>query len=160
MGTKEKRKSSASSSRQSGADRFPKVFQQFLGDIWAFQPHDAFLCTPVAEKVDAAVPNDFLIDYGKFLVDVRFENENVWLTQEQVAALFDKGRTTITEHIQNAFKEGELDENSVCREFRRTGSDGKESVKSEKSGKGVGLDEILHCVQNDPDEIAAETENR
>jgi hypothetical protein len=67
---------------------------------------------------------------GHARIDVRFENENVWLTQEQMAALFDKGRTTITEHIQNAFKEGELDENSVCREFRRTGSDGKDySVK-------------------------------
>jgi hypothetical protein len=58
MGTKEKRKSSASSFGQAGADRFPKVFQQFLGDIWAFQPHDAFLCTSVAEKIDAAVPED------------------------------------------------------------------------------------------------------
>jgi hypothetical protein len=32
--------------------------QQFLDDIWAFQPHDAFLCTSVAEKIDAAVPED------------------------------------------------------------------------------------------------------
>jgi hypothetical protein len=73
MGTKEKRESSASSSRQSGADRFSKVFQQFLGAIWAFYPHDAFLCTPVAEKVDAAGPNEFLVDDGKFLMDVGFE---------------------------------------------------------------------------------------
>ena len=40
--------------------------------------------------------------------------------------MVDKGRTTITEHIQNVFKENELVEKSVCREFRRTGSDGKE----------------------------------
>ena len=54
------------------------VFQglyQFLGYICAFQPHDAFLCTPVAEKIDAAVPNDFLVDDGKFLMDVGFEQE-------------------------------------------------------------------------------------
>lgn len=57
---------------------------------------------------------------------VTLEGVTVWLTQDQMAELFDKGRTTITEHIQNIFKEGELDETAVCREFRRTGSDGKE----------------------------------
>ncbi len=72
----------------------------------------------------------YTTDDGQAKLQVRVENETVWLTQEQMAELFDKGRTTITEHIQNAFKEGELDENSVCREFRRTGSDGKDySVK-------------------------------
>ena len=48
---------------------------QFLGDIWAFQTHDAFLRTPVAEKIDTSVPNDFLVDDGKFLMDVRFEQK-------------------------------------------------------------------------------------
>jgi hypothetical protein len=42
-----------------------------------------------------------------------------------MAELFGKSRTTITEHIQNVFKEGELDENSVCRNFRHTAADGK-----------------------------------
>jgi hypothetical protein len=42
-----------------------------------------------------------------------------------MALLFGKGRTTITEHIQNVFSEGELDENSVCRKFRHTADDGK-----------------------------------
>ena len=63
---------------------------------------------------------------GQTRLQVKMEDETVWLTQDQMAELFDKGRTTITEHIQNTFKEGELDENAVCREFRRTGSDGKE----------------------------------
>ncbi|MGD0078637.1 MAG: virulence RhuM family protein [Sedimentisphaerales bacterium] len=63
---------------------------------------------------------------GQTKLQVQIENETVWLTQDQMAELFDKGRTTITEHIQNAFKEGELDEKAVCREFRRTGSDGKD----------------------------------
>ena len=67
---------------------------------------------------------------GQAKLAVKIEGETVWLTQDQMAELFDKGRSTITEHIQNAFKEGEMDENSVCREFRRTGSDGKDySVK-------------------------------
>ena len=42
-----------------------------------------------------------------------------------MATLFNKGRTTITEHISNIFKEGELEENSVCRKFRHTAKDGK-----------------------------------
>ena len=67
-------------------------------------------------------------DDGQTKLRVKMEDETVWLTQDQMAELFDKGRTTITEHINNAFKEGELDEKSVCREFRRTGSDSKEYV--------------------------------
>jgi len=74
-------------------------------------------------------PSQFLIyqaEDGKTRLDVRLENETVWLAQEQMAELFDKGRTTITEHLKNIFSEGELDEKSACREFRRTGTDGKE----------------------------------
>ncbi|MFH0796444.1 MAG: virulence RhuM family protein [Candidatus Omnitrophota bacterium] len=63
---------------------------------------------------------------GQTKLRVKIEDETVWLTQDQMAELFDKGRTTIIEHIHNAFKEGELDEKAVCREFRRTGSDSKE----------------------------------
>ena len=65
---------------------------------------------------------------GKIRLEVRLEHENIWLTQDQLAELFDKGRTTITEHIQNIFKEGELDDKAVCREFRCTGSDGIERI--------------------------------
>ncbi len=57
---------------------------------------------------------------GNIRVDVRLEEETVWLTQEQMATLFGKARTTVTEHIQNVFKEGELDEMVVCRNFRHT----------------------------------------
>ena len=57
---------------------------------------------------------------GSIRVDVRLEEETVWLTQAQMATLFGKGRTTITEHIGNVFKEGELDEEVVCRNFRHT----------------------------------------
>jgi hypothetical protein len=62
---------------------------------------------------------------GNIKIDVRLDEETVWLTQSQMAELFGKGRTTITEHIQNVFNEGELDENSVCRNFRHTAADGK-----------------------------------
>ena len=67
---------------------------------------------------------------GQTRVNVSVQDETVWLTQEQMATLFDKGRSTIAEHILNIFREGELDEDSVCREFRQTGNDGKQySVK-------------------------------
>jgi hypothetical protein len=57
---------------------------------------------------------------GNIKIDVRLEQDTVWLTQAQIALLFGKGRTTITEHIANVFSEGELLENVVCRNFRLT----------------------------------------
>lgn len=63
---------------------------------------------------------------GATKLQVNLEDETVWLTQKQIATLFNKGRSTITEHIQNIYKEGELEEKSVCRDFRHTGSDSKE----------------------------------
>ena len=62
---------------------------------------------------------------GHTKIDVQFDGDTVWLNQNEMALLFDKGRSTITEHISNVFKEKELIEKSVSREFRRTGSDGK-----------------------------------
>ncbi|MDP3914697.1 MAG: virulence RhuM family protein [Bacteroidota bacterium] len=57
---------------------------------------------------------------GSIKIDVHLEDETVWLTQSQIAVLFGKGRSTITEHIGNIFNEGELDEKLVCRNFRHT----------------------------------------
>lgn len=77
-------------------------------------------------------------------IEVRFENETVWLSQEQLAELFDKGRSTIAEHIINIFKEGELDEKVVCREFRRTTEHGAiKGKKQEVSVKHYNLDVII-----------------
>ena len=72
--------------------------------------------------------SDILIyqtDDGVTKIETRLQDETVWLTQAQMADLFQKGRVTITEHIGNVFKEGELDENSVSRKFRLTAADGK-----------------------------------
>ena len=60
--------------------------------------------------------SDFILfktEDEKISVDVRFEDETVWLTQDQMALLFGKAKSTINEHIQNVFTEGELDE-TVC----------------------------------------------
>lgn len=62
---------------------------------------------------------------GNIKIDVRLEDETVWLTQAQMGQLFGKDKRTISEHIGNVFKEDELDENSVVRNFRTTAADGK-----------------------------------
>ena len=62
---------------------------------------------------------------GHIKIDVLLEDETVWLTQSQMAQLFGKDKRTISEHIGNIFKEGELEENSVVRNFRITATDGK-----------------------------------
>ncbi len=58
-------------------------------------------------------------------LDVRVENETVWLTQAQMTVLFQTTRNNITLHIRNIFKEGELEETSVCKESLLTAADGK-----------------------------------
>jgi hypothetical protein len=62
---------------------------------------------------------------GDIKLDVRLEEDTVWLTQSQLSSLFQKSKATISEHISNVFKEGELHENAVVRNFRTTASDGK-----------------------------------
>lgn len=62
---------------------------------------------------------------GEFQLDVRLDKETVWLNQTQLCGLFDKNKRTISEHIRNVFKEGELAEKQVVRNFRTTAADGK-----------------------------------
>ena len=66
---------------------------------------------------------------GRTKVDVRFQDENVWLTQQQMADLFATSRTNVVEHIQHIYNEGELDEDATCRNFRQVRQEG----------------EIIHC---------------
>ena len=64
--------------------------------------------------------SDFILfktEDEKISVDVRFEDETVWLTQDQMALLFGKAKSTINEHIQNVFKEGELNELACTKKF-------------------------------------------
>lgn len=62
---------------------------------------------------------------GKIRIDVRLEGETVWLTQGHLCDLFQKSKATISEHIRHVFEEGELNEESVVRNFRTTAADGK-----------------------------------
>jgi hypothetical protein len=62
---------------------------------------------------------------GNIKIDVRLEEESVWLTQAHLCELFQKSKATISQHISNVSKEGELVEDSVVRNFRTTANDGK-----------------------------------
>jgi hypothetical protein len=62
---------------------------------------------------------------GRTRLEVRLQGETVWLTQAQMAELFQRERSVITKHIRNLFEEGELAENSVCANYAQTAADGK-----------------------------------
>ncbi len=66
---------------------------------------------------------------GKIKIDVRLEEETVWLTQEQMAMLFGKGRSTIAEHIAHVYDEGELEQNPTCRKYRQVRKEGAREVE-------------------------------
>ena len=63
-------------------------------------------------------------------IDVHMENETVWLTQAQMAELFQKDRTVISRHIRNVFNEGELEEQSTCAKFAHMGNDGLQQYET------------------------------
>ena len=64
-------------------------------------------------------------DDGRMAVDVRLEDETVWLTQTQIQELFDRERSVVPKHITNIFKEGEPDKNAVCVKFAHTAMGGE-----------------------------------
>lgn len=68
---------------------------------------------------------------GDTKIDVRFVDETVWLTQQQMTELFQSSRTNIVEHIQHIYEEGELDEASTCRKFRQVRTEGNRQVARE-----------------------------
>ena len=81
---------------------------------------------------------------GNVRIDVRLEDETVWLTQDQMAVLFGKARSTITEHIRNIFKEGELDPDMVGRDFRHTTQHGAIKGKTQNvTVRYYNLDAII-----------------
>jgi len=81
---------------------------------------------------------------GNIKIDVRLEDETVWLTQAQMGQLFGKDKRTISEHIRNIFNEEELDENVVVRNFRTTTQHGAIQGKTqEHEVKGYNLDVII-----------------
>jgi hypothetical protein len=90
-------------------------------DITFHQLPDRINLSPA---MDEELPSGEILFYesedGSLRLDVRLQDETIWLSQAQMATLFQKGRSTISEHIQNLFTEGELEEKLVCRNFRHT----------------------------------------
>ena len=68
---------------------------------------------------------------GNIKIDVRLEEETVWLSIEQMALLFGKGRSTIAEHVANVYEEGELEQNPTCRKYRQVRKEGTREVERE-----------------------------
>ena len=67
----------------------------------------------------------FKTDDGKISVDARFDSDTVWLSLDQMAALFERDKSTVSRHIKNVFEEGELQPDPVVAKFATTASDGK-----------------------------------
>ncbi|PWJ14329.1 virulence RhuM family protein [[Clostridium] innocuum] len=80
-------------------------------------------------KDDLNITDSEIIIYqtedGQTTIDVKFEDETVWLTQAQLCELYQTSKSNISEHIKHIFEEEELDEKSVVRKFRTTAADGK-----------------------------------
>ena len=86
------------------------------------------------EKTGAEEQGEIVIyqaDDGDARIDVRFVDETVWLTQQQMADLFQSSRTNVVEHIQHIYEEGELDEGATCRKFRQVRTEGNRQVTRE-----------------------------
>lgn len=64
-------------------------------------------------------------------IEVKIQDETVWLTQQQMADLFQTSRTNVVEHIAHIYEEFELDENSTCRKFRQVRKEGNREVSRE-----------------------------
>tara|TARA_R110002050_G_scaffold288232_1_gene439987 strand:+ start:190 stop:1209 length:1020 start_codon:yes stop_codon:yes gene_type:complete len=81
---------------------------------------------------------------GQTEVQVTFDDDTVWLSQEQLGQLFDRDRTVVGRHIRNIFKEGELDKNVVCADFTHTTEHGAIQGKTQsKTTKYYNLDVII-----------------
>lgn len=78
---------------------------------------------------------------GSPALEVRLEGDTVWLTQQQLADLFQSSRTNIVEHIANIYAEGELDEQATCRDFRQVRTEGSRQVS--RSLPHYNLDMII-----------------
>ena len=81
----------------------------------------------------------YLSEDGQTQVDVRLENETVWLTQQQIAELFNTKRPAITKHLKNIYASEELDETSTCSILEHMGNEGKQTY----STKYYNLDAII-----------------
>ena len=85
----------------------------------------------MADKIGTNEYGEILIyqtDNGQTNIEVKIEDDTVWLTQQQMSELFQTSRTNVVEHIKHIYEEGELDEISTCRNFRQVRKEGNREV--------------------------------
>ena len=85
----------------------------------------------MADKIGTNEYGEILIyqtDAGQTNIEVKIEDDTVWLTQQQMSELFQTSRTNVVEHIKHIYEEGELDEISTCRNFRQVRKEGNREV--------------------------------
>ncbi len=85
----------------------------------------------MADKIGTDEYGEMLIyqtDDGQTNIEVKIEDDTVWLTQQQMSELFQTSRTNVVEHIKHIYEEGELDEISTCRNFRQVRKEGNREV--------------------------------
>ncbi len=85
----------------------------------------------MADKIGTDEYGEILIyqtDDGQTNIEVKIEDDTVWLTQQQMSELFQTSRTNVVEHIKHIYEEGELDEISTCRKFRQVRKEGNREV--------------------------------
>lgn len=85
----------------------------------------------MADKIGTDEYGEILIyqtDDGQTNIEVKIEDDTVWLTQQQMSELFQTSRTNVVEHIKHIYEEGELDEISTCRNFRQVRKEGNREV--------------------------------
>jgi len=77
--------------------------------------------------------NDQIIIYntenGETIIDVKLVNDTVWLTQYQLAELFETDRTSLVKHIKNIYRTGELNESSTCAKIAQVQKEGARIIK-------------------------------
>ncbi|HIJ02661.1 TPA: virulence RhuM family protein [Candidatus Woesearchaeota archaeon] len=101
----------------------------------------------MTEPKDLAIRNstaEFLIFQAQSKedsIEVKYADGTVWLSQNMIAKLFDKSRSTITEHLSTIYSEGELDKNSTCRNFRQVQKEGNRNI--ERNVEFYNLDAII-----------------
>ena len=90
----------------------------------------------MSETTEPSPPSDLILYQtkdGKTRIQCRFEDESIWLTQAQIAELYQKDVKTINEHLLNIYEDKELDEDSTIRKFRIVRLEGKREVTREIS---------------------------
>lgn len=108
--------------------------------------------------------NDIVIyqtEDGITQIEVRLENENVWLTQQQMADLYQTSRTNVVEHIKHIYEEQELDEISTCRNFRQVRKEGNREVTRQITKPLILIDfksrrlfcVLLYCLHSHLDKV-------